>query len=133
MADTPDVLKRLEEQLADAQHDIWSHWMRWFFENDTDENRERWRRQMTTPYSGLSEREKESDRKVVREFMQPALCLTRALLESQGELLEKLKWVRVTVADYQRAFGSTPPEVAMLDRLDAAVAKAKAVRRGEGM
>ena len=61
------------------------------------------------------------------------LRLTRALLESQGELLEKLKWVRVTVADYQRAFGSTPPEVAMLDRLDAAVAKAKAVRRGEGL
>jgi hypothetical protein len=57
------------ETLSAIQHDIWSHWMRWFFEHDTAENRERWRRQMMTPYSELSEREKESDRKVVREFM----------------------------------------------------------------
>lgn len=95
MADTPDVLKRLEEI--------------------EDSNRG------------------ECDPDCPTMDVRYLLRLTRALLESQGELLEKLKWVRVTVADYQRAFGSTPPEVAMLDRLDAAVAKAKAVRRGEGL
>jgi hypothetical protein len=56
------------ERLASIQHEIWSHWMRWFFDNDTPENRSRWRRQMTTPYAELSEREKESDRRVVRDF-----------------------------------------------------------------
>lgn len=53
---------------AAAQHDIWSHWMRWFFDHDTPENRERWKRQMNTPYMELSEDERESDRRVVRQF-----------------------------------------------------------------
>ena len=88
MADTPDVLKRLEEIEHPAE----------------------------IPSKHL-----------LAAHVSYLLRLTRALLESQGELLEKLKWVRVTVADYQRAFGSTPPEVAMLDRLDAAVAKAEAL------
>ena len=57
------------EQLSNAQHEIWSHWMRWFFKNDTPENRKRWKLQMVTPYSELSEQEKESDRRVVREFL----------------------------------------------------------------
>lgn len=57
------------ELLSDIQHEIWSHWMKWFFENDTDENRERWKKQMNTKYDDLSEKEKESDRKVVKEFM----------------------------------------------------------------
>ena len=63
------MTKEMLNILAAIQHDIWSHWMRWFFENDTEENRERWRRQMNTPYHALSEKEKASDRKVVWQFM----------------------------------------------------------------
>jgi len=72
----------IRENLAAAQHDIWAHWMRYmftqgrFFQTLTGENVDkvvetwgmpadkviRWRRQMNTPYSDLSEAEKDSDR-----------------------------------------------------------------------
>jgi len=62
----------LREQLADVQHNIWSHWMRWMFtvgvfnEDGTwtmpAVKVERWQRQMDTPYNELTEREKDSDR-----------------------------------------------------------------------
>lgn len=69
----------LRERLADLSHEIWSHWMRWMFSCGADmvvaaegeemiawtmppSKRERWQRQMNTPYGELSEREKDSDR-----------------------------------------------------------------------
>ena len=62
----------IREQLADVQHDIWAHWMRYLFykcvKNDDGSATipaplvERWQRQMNTPYAELSEREKDSDR-----------------------------------------------------------------------
>jgi hypothetical protein len=62
----------LREQLADLEHARWSHWMRWMFDCGTTnadgtwtmpaDKVERWQRQMNTPYAGLSEREKDSDR-----------------------------------------------------------------------
>ena len=76
--------------LADQEHESWANWTRWMlgeikkelrpaideaerdgedpmlaFENLPCVNR--WEQQMETPYADLSEREKESDRKVVRE------------------------------------------------------------------
>lgn len=68
------------EWLADKQHDIWAHWMRWMFDQGYEllgspgawvmpaDKHERWDRQMWTDCAELSEQEKESDRKVVREF-----------------------------------------------------------------
>ncbi len=60
------------EALSDISHDIWSHWMRWMFSVGAfnadgswtmpAEKAERWQRQMNTPYSELTERERESDR-----------------------------------------------------------------------
>lgn len=67
------------ERLAAIQHDIWSHWMRWFFDNDTPENRERWKRQMATTYAELSESERESDRRVVRTFCLSGPTTAKAL------------------------------------------------------
>lgn len=62
----------LREQIADVQHDIWSHWMRWMFTTGTFNadgtwtmpaaKAERWQRQMETPYVNLTEGEKDSDR-----------------------------------------------------------------------
>jgi len=57
------------ERLAALEHDRWSGWMEYMFANMTLENLMRWALQMETPYSGLSEREKESDRKEVRRTL----------------------------------------------------------------
>ncbi len=69
---------QLRERLASLQHDIWSHWMKHLFsicrpeyehhEAEIDsavipyDYAKRWRRQLSTPYSELSEEEKRSDR-----------------------------------------------------------------------
>lgn len=75
------------EACAAAEHTSWSNWMRWQFGEMEKEMREfeaggipheladlpcvqRWKRQMNTPYAKLSEREKESDRKVAREKLE---------------------------------------------------------------
>lgn len=60
------------EKVADVQHEIWSNWMRYLFsvcEFNPDgsytiltHSVERWKKQIKTPYQGLSEREKEGDR-----------------------------------------------------------------------
>jgi hypothetical protein len=62
----------MREQLADLQHEIWAHWMRYLFsvcqENPDGsftihpEKAQRWLRQINTPYADLSESEKNSDR-----------------------------------------------------------------------
>ena len=60
------------EQISDTQHEIWSHWMKYLFSQCTYTDNgdavipshlvERWKRQMETPYSQLTQQEKQSDR-----------------------------------------------------------------------
>ncbi len=57
------------ERLAALEHDRWSGWMKYMLANLTINNLMRWLKQMETPYSDLSEREKESDRKEVRRML----------------------------------------------------------------
>lgn len=62
----------MRESLANVQHEIWAHWMRYMFSVGTFNadgtwtmpaaKTERWQRQMNTPYAQLSESEKNSDR-----------------------------------------------------------------------
>ncbi len=62
----------LREKLAEVQHAIWTHWMIYLFrvsiQNEDGsytipaDKVKHWMRQIHTPYSELSEREKESDR-----------------------------------------------------------------------
>ncbi len=62
----------LREKLSDLQHEIWSHWMRYLFSCCTinadgsatipADKVQRWQRQTETPYSQLTEKERESDR-----------------------------------------------------------------------
>lgn len=55
------------EQLAALEHEQWIHWTKYMLDNLTSENIERWKRQIQTPYSELSEKEKESDRRWARK------------------------------------------------------------------
>ena len=69
----------LVERLAAWDHEAWAGWMRYLWtkiEWGTDGNgtlrlewRQRWERQMSLPYSDLSESERESDRKEAREIL----------------------------------------------------------------
>lgn len=80
----------LIEALADAAHASWSHWMGYLFsrcEIDAQGRAiipaalvERWQRQMGTPYDGLSESEKQSDREQATRY----LPLFRAYQEEEG-------------------------------------------------
>ena len=63
------------ELLAALSHESWAGWTRWMMEkwNETHANgetfRQRWTRQMMTPYAELSEQEKESDREEARKVL----------------------------------------------------------------
>ena len=109
------------EMLADQEHDSWAKWTRWMLSKISEEldsaaengkkpiyydallalNQtecvQRWRRQMDATYTELSEREKESDRKVVRE----KLALYRpegAINDNDKKVLENLrKCLSVTI------------------------------------
>lgn len=59
----------LLEALAAHEHEVWTNWVAHMLPNLTDENVERWKRQMVTPYAELTEREKDSDRKIARQFL----------------------------------------------------------------
>lgn len=63
------MIGQLLELLADQEHERWSKWMRWMFDNWTEENIVRWKRQMNTRYKDLSEFEKGSDRDEARKTL----------------------------------------------------------------
>lgn len=93
----------VREALADVQHEIWSHWMRYFFTKcqnrqpwlgEGDEGTytvfpislaNRWTRQMNTPYAELSEQEKNSDREQADKIL-AVLPELSALSEEVGRL-----------------------------------------------
>lgn len=69
----------LVEELATVEHERWSHWQRYLHSKCVRaedgsltipaELVRRWELQMNTPYSELSEEEKESDREQVRRYL----------------------------------------------------------------
>lgn len=83
--------ERFVEKGADIEHDRWARWQKYMFSKgvvDSDgvfhlpkEFVDRWFRQVDTPYSELSEPEKESDRKETRNYL--------PLVQSERELLLK--------------------------------------------
>lgn len=83
------ALEKEMEALADIEHQRWASWQKYLHEKlkvCLDGNyylhkdwRNRWFKQIITPYKDLSEREKESDRKEVRRYMKHIL----AVLESE--------------------------------------------------
>jgi len=80
-ADATSIFKAqgLIDKLADIEHERWSHWQR-YLHSKCERARDgslvipahlvdRWESQMNTPYSALSEEEKESDREQVRRYL----------------------------------------------------------------
>ena len=72
--------RKLEEYLADKEHDSWSKWMKYLFSKGTMNNNgswtmpkwavNRWTKQMNTPYSELSNTEKQSDRNEIQHILE---------------------------------------------------------------
>jgi len=56
------IKEKLIEELADLEHEQWSHWTKYMLDNLTEENKKKWQKQIKTPYKDLTEKEKDSDR-----------------------------------------------------------------------
>ena len=84
-----EAVEEFIEKGANLEHDRWVRWQKWCHrilrENcpspELEKVLERWDRQIATPYSELSEQEKESDRKETRNYV--------PLLKSYQSELEK--------------------------------------------
>jgi len=63
-------MNELLEKLAALEHEQWAHWTEYMLANMTEENVERWKRQIKTAYVDLSEKEKESDREWARRVLE---------------------------------------------------------------
>jgi hypothetical protein len=73
------LLDGLLEQLATVEHERWSHWQRYMHSKAAKRPDgsllippdlvRQWERQLATPYSELTEKEKESDREQVRKYL----------------------------------------------------------------
>lgn len=82
-------MEEVVELLADVEHERWSRWMRWLYENGTwnsdgsftvcAEKAQRWRQLASTHYLDLDEPTKEYDRVEVRKSL--------AVLSAAGILL----------------------------------------------
>lgn len=75
-----DKLNELLERLASVEHDRWAHWQRYLHSQCTPVGNDgallipgelvhRWEAQIKTPYSALTEEQKESDRQQVRRYL----------------------------------------------------------------
>lgn len=66
-------LLKLREALAALEHKQWAHWTKHSLCNITAENISRWNRLVQTPYSDLTEDEKDSDRVWADEVLETFL------------------------------------------------------------
>ena len=105
------MTNELREKLADMQHEIWSHWMRYLFSCGEEQYNgtfllpgdkvERWKQQMNKPYSELTEKERESDReqadkilsgvdviKKVDEFARNVALFQKQVVDCRHELMQ---------------------------------------------
>ena len=84
---------KLLEMLAAIEHDRWAHWQRYVHskcEPGPDgsliipaELADRWGAQIATPYSQLSEPEKESDREQVQRYLPVIIAALEKLREDE--------------------------------------------------
>ena len=110
-----DILKQIEEDFiekgAELEHDRWTRWQKYMFSKmqyseykDGEKTMacyilpadlwERWNRQIDTPYSELSEQEKESDRKETRNYLPLIKSSNNKILSAVERDVEKVKFCR---------------------------------------
>lgn len=58
------------EKLAAFMHDVWGNWFVYQLNNSTIENLQRWGIQSNTPYSSLTETDKDKDRKFADKIIE---------------------------------------------------------------
>jgi len=74
------ALDELLETLASVEHERWSHWQRYMHSKCVPQGDDgallipadlakQWAKQLATPYSELTDEEKESDREQVRRYL----------------------------------------------------------------
>jgi len=89
------IEEEIMEKLADIEHQRWADWQKWCHkilrENcpspELEKVLKRWDKQIATPYSELSEKEKESDREQVRRYLP---ILSQTLTQIRREERDKL-------------------------------------------
>lgn len=97
---TVDEIKRVFiEKGAALEHARWARWHVHMIGKQTFENLKRWERQAVTPYEELSEPEKESDRREVREYLPLVDALFDSLLTSLIAEIEASKRVNDSSED----------------------------------
>lgn len=92
------------EKLADIEHQRWADWQKWCHEvlrkecpsPELEKVLKRWDRQINTPYSELTEKEKDSDRRQVRRYwkivkQQNAIAIKQALEQQRKEIKNTLR------------------------------------------
>lgn len=93
------LIEKLIEKLADQEHDRWSRWMKHLFEKSSEDKNgnviipsslvNRWKRQIDTDYSDLSEKEKESDRIEARKTIKLMNIVKEEKMNYKNLLCEK--------------------------------------------
>jgi hypothetical protein len=77
-----EKINKIKEQLADIEHQKWSHWQKYLHSKCVEHSDGKgewvcfpselfrhWERQINTPYSELTEKEKDSDREQVERYL----------------------------------------------------------------
>ena len=98
-----EEMENILEKFAEQEHIRWAKWQNYLHSRLTWNNdlqvwvlphewKDRWQRQIQTPYSMLSEKEKDSDREQVKpylSFLQSEISL--AVAQKEKEIVEKCK------------------------------------------
>ena len=67
-------MSEILELVAAEMHEIWANWTEYMLDNLTEENIDRWKQQIKTHYSDLSESEKDADRRVAKRITNIVVC-----------------------------------------------------------
>jgi len=78
----------LLEKLSEIEHEQWIHWTKYMMDNLSDNNVKRWKEQIKTSYSELSEEEKESDRAWARKTIKVFESQLRMFRKKLVDLIE---------------------------------------------
>lgn len=102
MSMNQSISEELMEELAAIEHDRWSKWQKYLHSKCVEHENGKgefvcfpsesflhWERQIATPYSELSEKEKESDREQVRSYLP---LLRKELREKVEEMKMQQKY-----------------------------------------